>query len=563
VDGLCHLIAVTFGEFQSWFRYGQIRLNANRIVVLERDEGGAPRRDGAYVGILLEQLPFLSHEDEEGVVVVEVVPAGGFGRGEERAVSPFTVSFDMADVTRVIPLTETAGRIIGARVSDLGVSVAPAFFEKEVRKAFRDRMVGGALRAGDALAEVFFEDVTATIGEDLRLAVRDAVVSISGAMDKMVGQQEQDLGGNSWVRDAFSFTRHDPHDLGSASYLHDAGVVLSKVVTRRRESSAALDAYREAWQYVRERKEILKGAGLEELLADPVLRTAAAETEKRLQDAFPAGLTSLVLFLRWKERFHKRREVVDFEELAVEIPQFSRAIGFSACAASVWLLGAFIGHEHLVPAIYQANAKRYRWFSGPPVMVTKVRKSPEDGGARGAVRDLGAVGKEVALADAAEEVETPVAGVDTPESETSGGTIGESASDGTRSEDDVRQAGVMPEAAAVADSALDTESPAGEDGNAPAVPAVDDSQPAIAGLGEESALRAKGRGRGGKSAAGKLRKADTKERQQQAAVPCAAGDLVDQASIPLPGVPTGTTGGVDRAMAGGGTTEAPPVDELP
>jgi hypothetical protein len=557
------LVAVTFGEFQSWFRYGQIRLNANRIVVLERDEAGAPRRDGAYVGVLLEQLPFLSHEDEEGVVIVEVAPTGAFGRGDERAVSPFTVSFEMADVTRVIPLTETAGRIIGARVSDLGVSVAPAFFEKEVRKAFRDRVVGGALRGGDALADAFFEDVAGTIGEDLRWAVRDAVVSISGAMDKMVGQQGQGLGGNTWVRDAFSFTRHDPHDLGSASFLHDAGVVLSKVVTRRKENSAALDAYREAWQYVRERKEILKGAGLEELLADPVLRTAAAETEKRLQDAFPAGLTSLVLFLRWKERFHKRREVVDFEELAVEIPQFSRAIGFSACAASVWLLGAFVGHEHLVPAIYQASAKRYRWFSGPPVMVTKVRKSPEGSVQEGVFRALGEVGKEAALAGAAEEVKTLGAGVDKPESETSGGTVGERAPGGTPSDDDVAQAGVMPEAAAMAASALDTDSPAGEDGNAPAVRPVDESQPAIAGRGEESALRATGRGRGGKSAAGRPRKANAKERQPQTAVPCAAADLVDQASIPLAGVPTETTGGVDRGIAGGGTSEAPPVDELP
>jgi len=66
----CELIAVTFGEFQTWISDGELRLHHDRIQWFEAGADGDPLLRGPQARLLLERSPHVGLEDEQVLVVV-------------------------------------------------------------------------------------------------------------------------------------------------------------------------------------------------------------------------------------------------------------------------------------------------------------------------------------------------------------------------------------------------------------------------------------------------------------------------------------------------------------
>ena len=64
--------------------------------------------------------------------------------------------------------------------------------------------------------------------------------------------------------------------------------------------------------------------------------------ESNLLGTTPAGFKSLVLFLRWKERFHKMNQKADFSQLYEDASEFAGSINyFEQTESAVWMFGMF------------------------------------------------------------------------------------------------------------------------------------------------------------------------------------------------------------------------------
>lgn len=372
------MVAVTYGEFQAWYNYGELRLRSDRLVPLGRD-GDLPEPSHRHVQSLIERFPQLSLEDEEGVLLVQLDTSQ-----YEAGVEPDTRVYPINGIKRVIPLTDRARRILETRME--GIKLERACLEKPVRDAWFKMGVRRAWRGGDALVDLLFEDGLSCIGDPLKQAVEDGIWAIEHRDDEPGGGPADRDAGKTWVPDAFAFTRLGPYQKGGGEmdYLRDTRAILSECQNRQKTSEAPtpseVQVRADAPLAPLERvgKALAHAFGttgrLVEILNHEGFAQAAKETRIGLEQAFPAELATLVLFLRWKALFHKQREKVDVEQLAKEIPDFVSAVGFDATVAAVWLIGCFAGYERIAPAVYAANSGTYAWYSGPTPDIGKTKR---------------------------------------------------------------------------------------------------------------------------------------------------------------------------------------------
>ena len=71
---LCKMVGVTYGEFQSWYNYGEIRILYNRLVHLKTTPEGGLDPESPHLSTLLERIPQLNLEDEEGILLIQLKP---------------------------------------------------------------------------------------------------------------------------------------------------------------------------------------------------------------------------------------------------------------------------------------------------------------------------------------------------------------------------------------------------------------------------------------------------------------------------------------------------------
>ena len=171
---LCNMVGVTYTEFQSWYNYGEMRICSSRVVDLETTPDGTPEPESPHVLTLLERIPQLSLQDEEGVLLIQLKPLD-IERDNYEILSPIdifhTTYLPIECIQRVIPLTERAFRILETRVGSWGVKISPAYFHKQVRETWFRFGVRKALRGGDSLVSTLFEKGLQIIDETLRKAV--------------------------------------------------------------------------------------------------------------------------------------------------------------------------------------------------------------------------------------------------------------------------------------------------------------------------------------------------------------------------------------------------------
>lgn len=386
---LSEVVSVTYGEFQAWYNYGEIRLAAQRLALLDDSEFSEESRSATspIVSALLGRIPQLSLDDEEGVLLVRLrarnTELAPLGNGQLDAQ---TVLVQIGDVEEVIPLTDRARRILEPRLHAFGLRLSPAYFEADAQEALGLRGVRRARRGGDALVELLFDVkldcIHDTYGRSARFAIR--LLDNRSQVDRAQTHDPDDL--EKWVSFAFGYTRHDPYDLGNLGYLMDAGIILKDLWERDSQGAPDLERYREIIKQMKRRRQ--PADGLNVILDEDLIADYSENLSAQGARAFPDGLAPLVMFLRWKDVFHKNGNSVDFDILFTETQTLVDSIGSRPTAVAVWLLGCFVGYECIAPEIYRAGGEKvYPWYSGPVRRIQKLREPTAlTDGAKGTVR---------------------------------------------------------------------------------------------------------------------------------------------------------------------------------
>jgi len=366
-------VGVTYGEFQSLYHYGRGRIPRDRVVWLKMRGDGTPSAFAKKrVPDLLERLPQLMLDDQEGVVILELEPRQAVSKGEK------VIEIRIGDVRNVIPTTRRAKRILEPRMRSLGVALDRPRFEGPVLEEWSRRNVQNAIAGGQALCRLLFGDdgradekgAGETEGDDGGQQLQGAVEAAIRQLDRQEGQDVDEDGAvmaATWIPAAYRFTRHDPYDYGAIDYLIDSGQVLKKLSWP--EQSDGVERCREVVRGVLDRRSGI--SSLADVVGDAEVASLAGALEEAAPGLFPSGLRSLVIFCRWKELFHGWREAVDLQVLAKEARDLVAAgIDFRSVRESLWLLGCFAGHVRVAPMRYAAEG--HSWWCGEKLSLAKI-----------------------------------------------------------------------------------------------------------------------------------------------------------------------------------------------
>jgi hypothetical protein len=323
-------------------------------VEIEVDNNGLPYPLDPYIGVVIENLPYLSLEDEEGVLLVQLKNSVH----EEMKGSDRPLFIPIARLQRVIPLTQRAYRILRDRLEPMGLHLEQAILENIFRNAIQRRAYRRAFRGGDALVDILFQNARTSTDQALREAVKEVIIA------RAVADTGYESGTNTWLFDAFEFTRHDayPKGIGGRAYVNDAMKVLEKCSKRRGLDSNLLEPLKKAGPQVREK---YPDGTLLDIFSFDVFKNAAKASMACFENSLEIDFSTLVLFLQWKRSFHKHHETIQLEVIARELPDYIRVIGIEPTIKAIWLLGCFVQYDHIAPYVYASSFEEYDWYKGP------------------------------------------------------------------------------------------------------------------------------------------------------------------------------------------------------
>jgi len=366
------MVGVTYTEFQSWYNYGEIRICSSRVVDLETKPDGTPDPESPHVLTLLERIPQLSLQDEEGILLIQFKPLD-IERDNYEILSPIdifhTTYLPIECIRRVIPLTERACRILETRVGSFGVKISPAYFHKQVRETWFRFGVRKALRGGDSLVSTLFEEGLQIIDETLHKAVEFGIWELDYPDCSREEVSDKNI---KWIAEAFKFTRYESYNYGELNYVTDAGAVMKNIIDSQDKELQLLGSLkRELTTAIKQKTSLV------EVLKDTVWIQATSEMERDLLGTTSAGFTSLVLFLRWKEKFQKMNEKVDFKKLYEEAAEFAGSISFEKTVSAVWMFGCYVGYENIAPVVYASDPEMFSFYSLTEPRFTEKISKPE------------------------------------------------------------------------------------------------------------------------------------------------------------------------------------------
>lgn len=487
-------VGVTYGEFQSLYHYGRGRIPGDRVVRLKMNGDGTPaagtKNAKKRVADLLERVPQLMLDDQEGVVILELEPRQSISR--ERKV----VEVGIGDVRNVIPTTRRAKRILEPRMRSLGVALDRPHFEGPVLEQWSRRNVENALDGGQALCRLLFGDdepadergAGEVAGDDGGRQLQAAVEAAIRQLDRQEGQDVDEDGAamaSTWIPAAYRFTRHDPYDYGSIDYLIDSGQVLKKLSWP--EESDCVERCREVVRGVLDRRSGI--SSLADVVGDAEVANLAAALQETAPGLFPAGFRSLVIFCRWKELFHGWREAVDLQALGNEARELVAAgIDFRSVRESVWLLGCFAGHERVAPMRYAAEGPSW-WCADklPRVKITGPAETVRADEVSGESREQAAATKRGTVGDCASgEAGEPAATAEQVRPVRAGEVSGESGEQAAAREPETVGDGALPGGAGAQAVATEPETVPADEVSGESGEPVGTARPETAGAGEAS-----------------------------------------------------------------------------
>lgn len=376
MNDLCQFVGVTYGEFQSWYNYGEIRLGVDRLTSIEVcPDTGIPNKESPYIQILLGRIPQLNLEDQEGIVLIQLKPGTDDQKqGKLGAIDPGITQVSIERVKCVIPLNQRARRILDPRVSPLGIELTEPYFQEQVELQFARLRTLSDLRAGDALIETFFENASNCITPTLRNGAKNAILAVARKQSK---ESVTTVIENVLIFLAFDFSRYEPYDSGSIDFLIDAGLLLKDLMEQLEEDESIIGPYRKLVEALR--REVGKDASLYQLLGDPRLKKVSSELNKSFSKGSPpAGLTSIIIFLWWKENYRRNRSAIDYDGIASSVPKFVESAGFNPTVIALWLLGCQAGYADVGPTLYASKTETYTWFSEKKARNIEKQCKPEE-----------------------------------------------------------------------------------------------------------------------------------------------------------------------------------------
>ena len=346
-------VGVSFGEFSAWHAHGETAIVRSRLIHVPTNE-----TSGHAINMLLGRLPALALDDEEGVLLVRLV-AGSLADDD---MDSEIARIPIERVEGVVPLTNRARNILFGRLEGFGVNPEPAIFEGAYNAWSYRRRLRFSETAGDRLVRLMAPAAEWEPSSQLR---RAAGASLAQSDFSNAGVDvELASAPTSWVSKAFGWTRHKPYEDGHLNHLWDAGSVLRDVLV-----DDQLQALRAAGKAVK--NDVGNAAGLGEIVSSAPLKEAARQLQAASPEAFPAGLATLILYLRWQERFHALR-AVDTELLADDVkhlPPHDPDV-----LSALWLLGFYVGIDYVTPIVYAASPLSFSWYEGKGLKL-----SPEPG----------------------------------------------------------------------------------------------------------------------------------------------------------------------------------------
>ena len=367
------LVGVTFGELSAWHANGETRLLRGRITDIPENGGnGDPMRDGYAVRMLLRRLPPLSLDDEEGVLVVWL----GHEHFQDDDQDSQLVRIPMDQVRGIVPLTARARTILEGRLEPFGIALQEPWFEDEFRVHSYGLRVESSSRAGNKLVKFFapdFQESPAHTGLVNSAALALAAKDFDGAVP---GGVEPSSASETWVSSAFEWIRPTPYDYGALNSIFDAGGVLKKLQKKNRSmvDDVAMDQFRGIAKSMSD--QFGNRAALVEILSSGKFAEATNMLQEKVPEAMPAGLPVLVLFLRWKEHFHRAGSNIHLEKLLADLRELQSSVKHADLIAALWLLGFYAGCERVMPLAYAAGSARYPWFCGERLEVAPLREEP-------------------------------------------------------------------------------------------------------------------------------------------------------------------------------------------
>jgi len=357
----CKILAITFGELQSWYRYGEIKVNSSRITYIGLTDSDFFDTDSSVINSLLEDSPQLNFDDEEGIILIQLTtPSTRVSLSEYDS-----LIIKFIDIEKIIPLTGRAKRILESRLGDFNINLSDPFFEKQVNQMWFSRRLRDAHLGGDALVELLFNDAEQCINEPLRNSIAHPIKDI----DFSDAEINLDNYKKTWLSKTFSYSRGKPSKYGSLDYFIDFGTILKGFISN--DDSECVEKYKDKLKEINAKYKESKPE-IDVLLCDKSLSEASVYLLDKLPLAFPAPIEGLILFLKFRQNFIDADQLIDPELLSEELKEYSK-IDFSYKVIGVWLLGCYAGFQRISPIIYAANSEKIAFYRGEKLLINKIK----------------------------------------------------------------------------------------------------------------------------------------------------------------------------------------------
>jgi hypothetical protein len=371
----------------------------------------------------MERLPFLGIDDEEGLLLLRV-DSCDIESLRPSPDDPANLLIPFASISEIFALTHRATRLLEPRLAELGIRISHPHFNRNARIKWYQRGLDRALRGGDALLSVLVEDGESSISPALREAIAGAIWALDHESDQSDGLDCPVDMDRTCIGGAFLYARQDPPTHSGFDFLNDLGVMLRKDMGAH-EVLDGDNGYKAL--FAKLRQECGKSAELHQILSHSMFQDYEARAHSEYLGLFRATPGALIQFLAWRDEFQRQGTKIDISRLSAGVARAVTAIGFDGAAQALWLLGCFAGHESVARIVYAAGGPAYRWYSGPPLRVSRATRPSQK--PPGSLSESTA--EQVASGDGdvlhAPEADTPV-GVSAPETGLSGTPEGEKAS---------------------------------------------------------------------------------------------------------------------------------------
>lgn len=347
-----YYISISISELQQWLADEELWIFTDSIMhsfkQLDADSSGAELEN------LFKRLPRFSLDDHAGVLIIEVSGPESWHVDDVPAIRRLSLS-----VTRCfIPLTEDARKVLSINWAST-IKLSAAIFEpKFIQYRLHNKEVL-ANRAGNLCANLFvYHGYTRFVASDLFAntlprALLTAEHKKTDEIKNILGSQIDKLA-ETWVEYSFGYTRHKPVNRPrNIQSFYDVGLLLSTKYEKDNDIIVKLRGICENpvkdWL-----EQSLDVVYTDEELASLSTGFYIDETSDEL-----ISLATLALFLRWKQAFHEQRQTVDAFSILEDVKILSEHVNITQVVNALWMLGAYLGMEHVSQIYRYANKDNY------------------------------------------------------------------------------------------------------------------------------------------------------------------------------------------------------------